>query len=382
MLPGSLPVAFFPYFYALMRIRHLLAVLLLLIARCGVCQAQSDASGLYDRARSFMRSGDYANAILVLNQAIQLAPENAEYRKQLAFSYYLNGDLKEALKVIREVIGSAAVDVQCYQIAGNIYKAQKDPHAAERNYERGLKKFPKSGDLYNELGEVYADERKYEEALQAWTTGIRVDPGEASDYYNAARTYSYTKDKVWTILYGEIFILLERYTARTTEMKSILLAAYKDLFNRLGAQEGVSQASAKGDRRQDADSRPEFRQSFLKALSGGSSIVLTHGVTPQTLVMLRTRFVLDWTNFYRFIYPFALFSYQQQLLKAGLFEAYNEWVFGPADNPSDYKAWVEKHAGEMHRLIDFLNSHPLQPVEGQFYQTGKITFEPATVPQS
>src|SRR5690348_8649275 len=89
----------FPYFYAAMRTRSVILTLLLLVACCGFSQAQSDASQLYDRARSFMRSGDYANAILVLNRAIKMAPENAEYRKQLAFSYYLNGDLKQAQKV-------------------------------------------------------------------------------------------------------------------------------------------------------------------------------------------------------------------------------------------------------------------------------------------
>lgn len=372
-----LPLLFFPYFYAAMRTRSVILTLLLLVACCGFSQAQSDASQLYDRARSFMRSGDYANAILVLNRAIKMAPENAEYRKQLAFSYYLNGDLKQAQKVIGEVISSNAVDVQCYQIAGNIYKAQKDVRAAERNYRRGLKKFPASGDLYNELGQLYSDERKYQEALQAWTTGIRVDPTEASDYYNAASTYYYSKDKVWTLIYGEIFVLLERYTARTAEMKNMLLASYKDIFNDLGATEQAAPAEKK-----DAAAKPDFRASFLKALSAGSGIILTRGVTPQTLVMLRTRFVLKWSNFYRFLYPFSLFSYQQQLLKEGLFEAYNEWLFGPAANPAGYKAWVEKHAAEMHDLIDFLNNHPLRPPEGQFYQGDKITFEPAQGPPS
>ncbi|HEX5555394.1 MAG TPA: tetratricopeptide repeat protein [Chitinophagaceae bacterium] len=363
-----------------MQVRSLIMTLLLITSCYGLGWSQSDASQLYSTAQGFMRSGDYANAILVLNRAVQLAPENAEYRKQLAFSYYLNNNLKQADKIIKQVLNSDAADVQTYQIAGNIYKSENDPKAAERNYKRGLKKFPNSGDLYNELGQIYSDQREYTDALRYWTTGIKVDPGFASNYYNAARTYYYSTDKVWAVIYGEIFINLERFTTRTAEMKNILLASYKELFNNSNALH--PQLPALNGDKNSAAAKPDFKQSFLNALSKGSGTIITRGITPQTLVMLRTRFVLDWSDFYKFIYPYSLFAYQQTLLKQGLFEAYNEWVFGPAANLPLYKAWVKQHEDEMHRLIKYLNTHSLKPKDGQFYQTGKITFEPSTLPQS
>lgn len=354
----------------MMRIRHIPAALLLFFCCHGVAWCQTDAAGLYNTARSFMHAGDYANAILVLNQAVQQAPENAEYRKQLAFAYYLNNNLPQAEKTIKDVLTSDAVDVQTFQIEGNIIKARGDLRGAEKNYRRGLKKFPASGDLYNELGQVYSDERQYTDALQAWTTGIKVQPTLASNYYNAAKTYYYSKDKVWAVLYGEIFIDLERYTSRTAEMKTILLASYKDLFN-----SGTVAAAAGAAPADQAGSSPGFRQAFLSALAKGAAMVSSRGVTPETLVMLRTRFVLDWQNFYKLVYPFSLFDYQQQLLREGLFEAYNQWIFGPATNPAVYKAWVTQHQGLMNRLVAYLNAHPLVPPEGQFYQEGKVTFE-------
>jgi tetratricopeptide (TPR) repeat protein len=359
-----------------MRIRTLVATFLMILGCYGVSWSQTDASQLYNTARSFMRSGDYANAILVLNQAIAQSPENAEYRKQLAFAYYLNNNLPQAEKAIKDVLTSDAVDVQTYQIEGNIIKARGDLKGAEKNYRRGLKKFPASGTLYNELGQIYSDQRQYTDALKAWTTGIKVDPTFASNYYNAAKTYYYSKDKVWTVLYGEIFIDLERYTARTTEMKNMLLAAYKDLFNSGLVASAATSAAPGGDA-----PAPDFRQSFLRALGKGSSSIVTRGITPETLVMLRTRFVLDWNNFYKLMFPFSLFAYQQQLLREGLFEAYNQWIFGPATNLNNYKAWVKQHQALMNRLIAYLNAHPLAPAEGQFYQDGKVAFEPQELPK-
>lgn len=360
-----------------MRLRQTLLIILTLILLAPHAGAQSNASELYATARSFMHSGDYANAILVLNRAVELAPENAEYRKQLAFSYYLNNNLDQAAKVIKDVLKSDAADVQTYQIAGNIYKAERDIKGAEKNYKKGLKKFPNSGALYNELGETYYSMRSYEDALQSWTTGIKVDPGYGSNYYNAAKTYYYSKDKVWAVIYGEIFIDLERFTTRTAEMKNILLASYKELFNSGKALAQPPPLNGKDE----AEAPPPFRQAFLNALSKGAGTATTRGITPETLVILRTRFLLDWDNFYKFVYPFALFDYYQQLLKEGLFEAYNQWIFGPATNLSVYKNWVKDHQQVMNRLIKYLNEHPLSPPQGQYYQQGKITFEPAVLPQ-
>lgn len=369
---------FFPYFCTIMRIRSILVSILLVISCYGVSWSQTDATELYNTARSFIHSGDYANAILVLNRAVKLAPENAEYRKQLAFSYYLNNNLPQAEKVIGDVLNSDAVDVQTYQIEGNILKARGDMKGAEKNYRRGLKKFPASGDLYNELGLIYSDQREYTDALKAWTSGIKAAPTIASNYYNAAKTYFYSKDKVWAIIYGETFIDLERYTARTSEIKNILLAAYKDLFNSELLQNTVP--AGEDDAAQTGSPRPDFRQSFINAMAKGVSTISSRGITPETLVMLRTRFVLEWSNFYKLLYPYALFDYQQLLLKEGLFEAYNEWIFGPATNPAQYKAWVRQHQGVMDRLIKYLNTQPFAPREGEYYQTGKITFEPTTLP--
>ena len=37
-----------------------------------------DAKELYNTASGFIRTGDYSNAVLVLNQALQLEPDNYE----------------------------------------------------------------------------------------------------------------------------------------------------------------------------------------------------------------------------------------------------------------------------------------------------------------
>jgi Flp pilus assembly protein TadD len=50
-----------------------------------------------ETARNFMKGGDWDNAILVLNRALQSDPKNLELQKDLDFSYYYKRDYAHAL---------------------------------------------------------------------------------------------------------------------------------------------------------------------------------------------------------------------------------------------------------------------------------------------
>ncbi len=361
-----------------MRLKILLLILFLFGLHCPTAFSQSGATALYDRAQHFIRSGDYSNAIILLKRTLELQPQSALYRQTLAYAYSLNRDYDDAEKLIKTVLRSNAANEQTYQIAGNIYRAQHNLKKAERNYKKGLKQLPNSGVLYSELGQVYYDERQYTNALQSWVAGIRIAPDYAPNYYFAARTYYYSQDKFWTIIYGELFINLERYTNRTSDMKKMLLDAYKSIINSSITLSlttpGATPPEAKNNDGFSTLDKPDFKTAVLTTLGKSAEIAINRGVTPETLVMVRTQFLLNWANFYKLVYPYSLFNYYSLLLKNGLFEAYNQWVFGPAASPAAYKSWVKRNGTLMHRLIDFLNDHSLKPVAGQFYQKGKIEF--------
>lgn len=342
-----------------------------------IASAQSgnaDADKLFNTARSFITAGDYSNAVLVLNRAIELEPQNLEFRKQLAFTYYLQHDLDKADDIIKTLLKRDDADVQTYQIAGDILQARRDLKGAEKNYDRGIRKFPNSGELHNEMGLLYFNERKYTDALKYWIKGIEVAPAYAANYYNAARTYFYSNDKFWAILYGEIFINLERNSTRTAEMRGILLESYKSLFNNPDAL-SPALPSLDGSKKSGQDDIPDFRHAVLNTIAKSSSVVM-HGVTPDALIMLRTRFILEWRRFYKLYYPYALFDFQQQLLKNGLFEAYNQWIFGPAANQANYRTWTQLHKEDYDRLMQYFQQTPLQPKAGEFYQKDKIDYQP------
>lgn len=328
-----------------------------------------DAKELYNTAGNFMRSGDYSNAILVLNQALQLEPDNYEYKKQLGFAFYLKGDMNRAKNIIEPLLNKKEADVQIFQMAGNIYQARQEWKTAQKLYDRGIKKFPGSGELYNDNGLLLLNFKMFDASLTNWIKGIEKDPNFPGNYYNAARTYYYSKDPVWCILYGEIFVNLESYTTRTAEVRDMLIESYKKLFNDPDIFSSIlPEEDGKKSKKKSGDFVAAFKQSIGKQIG-----VVTGGIDPEALIMLRTRFLLDWYSTHAEKFPFALFDFQRKLLRDGLFESYNQWIFGPVANQAAYRAWTTLHKQEYDKFTKFQRSNAFKLRPDEYYNDGKFT---------
>jgi tetratricopeptide (TPR) repeat protein len=317
--------------------------------------AQEDSKTLHETARTFMRQGDFDNAIIVLNRALQKDQNNIEMQKDLVQSYYYKRDYSKAMEGVESLLNRNDPDVVTFQIAGNIYKALEDPKEAEKVYKKGLKKFPKSGALYSEYGELQWAKKDFS-AITQFEKGIEVDPAYAGNYYNAALFYYYVKDKVWTLVYGEIFVNMESLTERAMAMKQLLLDAYKE---KLFAEADLSKGEEKN--------KSEFAKAFLQTMNKQASLA-ERGINTETLTMIRTRFILDWFENYASRFPFRLFEYHRQLLQGGMFEAYNQWLFGTVENLTAYDAWTKNHTEEYNSFTNFQKGRVFKIPGGQYYQ--------------
>jgi Tfp pilus assembly protein PilF len=309
---------------------------------------------LHKVAKTFMRSGDYPNAIIVLTNALKSDPENLPIQKDLAFTYYLQKNYSASVEAGRKLIDRKDADEQCYQILGMAYKAIDEKKEADKMYRQGIKKFPSSGELYNEYGEILWAKQD-PEAIRLWEKGIEVDPSYSSNYYNACKYYYYTYDKIWTLIYGEIFINIESYSRRTPEIKGLLVDGYKKLFLDLKTPKSLT-------------NKNPFVAACLTVINDQAPTV-SLGVSPESLSILRSKFILEWFDKYAGKYPFRLFDYQQQLMKAGLFDAYNQWIFGASMGLTNFQTWTNQHAEEYNRFIDFQKGRLFKVPAGQNYHS-------------
>jgi Tfp pilus assembly protein PilF len=314
--------------------------------------AQSNAE-LQATAKTLMRQADYGNAVLILNRCLAQEPNNTSIGKDLALSYFYLQNNEKALEIIKPVLDSKDADDQCFLIAGNIYKQLNNLKESEKIFKKGIKVFPESGPLYNELGELQVAANNNKDAIKNWEKGIELAPSYSKNYYNAARFYFASNNNVWCILYGEIFANMEPNNPKANQVKKVIIESYKRLFTDIIAGKNYK-------------NNKTFAKLYVEALER-QSIQSSQGINVESLSMIRSRFIIDW--FAAGNKPaFKLFEHQQQLLKEGLFEPYNQWLFAAAENEATYQNWVKTHSTENAAFSKFQKSRIFKMPSGQYYQ--------------
>lgn len=324
---------------------------------CSLAQAQPESVAVMQvRAKNYLQAGDFDNATLVLRQALLQSPDDLELNKDLVMAYTLKRDYARAREAVVSLCDRPNADAICFQLAGNVFKALEEVKECEKYYKRGLKKFPNHGPLYSEYGELLWS-TKDPRAIGLWENGIKVDPGYGGNYYNAALYYYYTTDKVWGLIYGEIFVNLEGLSERGRSMKELLLKGYKE---KLFIDGDLTQLAEKTNN--------PFAKAYLQEMSKLSALT-AQGLNPETLTMIRTRFLLGWFDGPAQQFPFKLFDVQRQWVQADLFEAYNQWLFLTPETLAAHEDWKKTHAETWSKFQQWQQNRVFRVPSGQYYQS-------------
>lgn len=332
--------------------RNLFICLLLVVAIPVV--AQQTVVELRQTALSFQRQGDYSNTLMVLSKALEKEPKNLTLLKDMAYTYYLAGDLERAADRVAPLIELPEADEQVFQIAGTIYRDAQEYKQAEKVYKRGLKQFDASGPLYSEYGELLWGLKRPAEAIASWEEGINSDPSFSGNYYHAAKFYFAAVDMARSIVYAEIFVNLESYSVRTAEIKMLLLESYKKAFTAGTTKQFFVKPTT------------SFETRFNQILQKQSTLAL-RGITPEILLVIRSRFILDWFSGGGEGYPHQLFSKMQYMMREGLFEAYNHWLFSTVSDVVAYQQWARTHQDEHSTFTQYQKNKIFRMPSGQHY---------------
>ncbi len=301
---------------------------------------------LQENAKVFMQQGDLENAVASLQRARQTDPLNMELLKNLSFAYFLQRDFIKAIETGKIVIEMDDADQQAFQILGLPYKAIGNYKEANKMYLIALKKFPKGGVIYNEYGESLALEKNTKEAIVQWEKGIQLDPNFSGNYFNAIKYYSDQQNCIRIILYGELFVNLESYSAKTAEVKNTLFIAYKTLY--------------KSDLNTLQLAKPALSLFEQKVLSTFKEVStnFTGIITAKQLTVTKQLFITKWLATEVNNYPFKLFDHWQYLAKENILSAYNEWLLTDT---------FRENAKEFNQFQLFQQSRVFKIPEGQYY---------------
>ncbi|TVR40707.1 MAG: hypothetical protein EA392_03210 [Cryomorphaceae bacterium] len=355
-------------------------VCFLLVAEGSIAQSQREmhADSLARMAIALMEEGEPVRAIELLEDAKKLFNKWL-YDYEIGLAYYIMEDYARAEKILKKVQRRDGSDPLQYKMLGNTYSLMGNRDKARKTYHKGLKKFPNAGSLYLELGVVEKLDANFEQALYYWEQGIAADPLHASNYYWAAKFFDGTQERIWALLYGEIFLNLEFNTPRVNEISALLFEVYNDVHENKGdtaqtlhlTQKGftinVSLEDLKNLKKSSAEEMAKlFRLPFEGVVSLSMAIGSIHynddgSIDLEGIHQLRTAFIEHWMlgeDNKQETYPFVLFPFHARMMEQGLFQYYNYFLFRAGD-PEAFEAFKNDNEAGFFRFFEWYNQNHL-----------------------
>lgn len=330
-------------------------------------QTESDkekAHQLGIEAINLMDNGEIDKSIELLEESYKLDPYNTVYPYEIGYAYYMKEDFKKSAEYFKKVIKMDGSNDQCYQMLGNAYDMGGNSKKAIKTYKKGVEMFPLSGRLYLELGNMHLKE--VNEAIKYYEKGIEVDPTHSSNYYWATRIYLNSRDEIWGMLYGEMFMNLERGSQRTEEISKLLFDTYQNEIQFIS--DSSSSVSFCQNEIINLDTKKNvlpfsmvYEPGLLFALIGIDTITL------KNLNQIRSNFI----NFYykkKFneSHPNIIFDWHKKLMDENMFECYNYWLLmkGAQD---EFNSWHNKNQEKFDNFISWFTVNPMQIDEEHYF---------------
>jgi tetratricopeptide (TPR) repeat protein len=241
-------------------------------------------------------------------------------------------------------------------LLGNSYDSLGQSDKAISIYEEGLKKLPNSGVLYLERGVIPLFKKKYDEAIKYFEKGIEVQPGFASNYFWAAKLYCGSQESIWGMLYGEIFMNLERNSARTQEISKLLFDTYKSQI-KFTAPGKISVSFSKNSTISDPSKLP-FSMIYEPTI--GIASASETGIDLNSLDRIRQKFLKFYVDKgFDKTYPNVLFTYQNEITQSGNMEAYDHWLLMKGDEDA-FNVWMAASQVKWDNFIKWFRANQLK----------------------
>lgn len=308
-----------------------------------------------------MDNGKIDESISALKEAISIYPKMYDFRYELAYANYLKEDYKQTIAILNKLKNHKDVTDRLFQLLGNSFDVIGDSINALKTYDLGLKRFPNSGKLYLEKGNVYLNNKNYHKALNFYELGIREDPKFSSNYYRATLIYCKSTEEVWGMIYGEIFMNLERNSKRTVEISKLLYDTYKSEIQFTS----------------DTSFSVSFSQNSnisLNNTSGPIQLPFGIGAYEPTIMMsmlkekkidiaslnrIRTNFInLYFERAFNTKYPNVLFDFQNEIKNAGHLEAYNYWILMKGDEDG-FGKWISDNKDKWDAFVTWFTQNKI-----------------------
>lgn len=356
--------------------------LILFIIIAGHSFAQTDkteAQKKFKEGIELYDAGKYEEAIKKYKEAQKLDPQTSAPQYEIALTYSHLKKYDEAIEILEKIKNKPDAEDRYWSLLGNAYDLTDDRDKAFEIYNAGIKKFPKSGPLYLELGVTTAMEKDYEKALKYFEKGIEVAPMHPSNYYWACMFWSTTTNSVWSLIYGEIFLNLEKNSNRTEQISKLMFEVYKKGYTFEG-----NSIKTKFTDNNIYVGKDDIGKSMVDQLLSSFSAISVYDVGMalaavgekkidiNSLNRIRTNFL---NNYFskgdNEKFAPLVFDYQKKVQDAGFLEAYNYWILLDGDKENE-SAWQKNNEDTWDKFIKWFDKNPMEINETNKFVRGKM----------
>lgn len=333
------------------------------LVSCSLAQKNEEkAEKFAEKAVVSMQDDKPKKASRQLRKAIKFNKTFIPYYYRLAYAYHLDQEYEKSNEVLNHIIDEGKDNEMVYELLGENYIMLDNSDKAFSSYVKGIKKFPNEGILYENIGRLEMSKESYFSALEHFENGILMAPNYPSNYYWASKIYSSSTEEIWGLIYGEMFINLERNTARTEEISALLYNTLKREI-KISEDSMISISICQDQNRviEEGDTlvKPSFGKSIVE-LNLIKSLVDIDEISLRSLDIMRENFIAHYyKNPSKDYSSHQLFDFHKELIDHGHFEAYNYWLFMMGDVES-FKRWEKDNKSQWIHFLEWFKENNLK----------------------
>ncbi len=171
-------------------------------------------------------------------------------------------------------------------------------------------------------------------------------------YESLATSFGNTTEKVWAVIYGEVFCNLSADSERTRHMGDLVFGWYDASLSVEGKGISADLTEHAEGSQEETPFESRFELSFLMAAAPYGSRVKPLSI--EELSSIRKNQLSSWSE--RRLPSNELVQRQQALIAGGYFEAYNFWLFQAA-RPDEFNQWLGTHQTQLQGWLDWQKSN-------------------------
>ena len=149
----------------------------------------AQVKALIDRGNTYSQSGDYANAIEMFSQAIDIDPVNITALTNRGIAFNNSYDFDSAIVDLTEAIRLDSKSALAYNSRGYAYNSNKLYNQAIADFDEAIKLQPNYTVAYTNRGEACFNQKNYDRAIADFSEAIKQGNNKVIDYNNRGNAY-------------------------------------------------------------------------------------------------------------------------------------------------------------------------------------------------